>query len=54
MLMEVMDIIPSIVMEERALEKRMFVMNHWVMIQDSLGLPNTTFFFPPESLRSYI
>lgn len=29
------------------------VMNHWVMIQDSLGV-HTTIFFPPKSLRSYI
>lgn len=25
--------------------EKMIVMNHWIVIQDSLGLPNTFFFF---------
>lgn len=33
--------------------EKMIVMNHWIVIQDSLGLPNTFFFFPLKSLKSY-
>lgn len=43
MLVEVTDVDAPVVVGEGAPEKRMFVMNHWVVMQDALGLPSTIF-----------